>query len=76
MWEAANQPFAFDFFATFAKTRLIRAFVTKKLIRKNSRYYAVIDHEGMSDSFTEWFFASDAVFEHARVSSLQYQVDR
>ena len=75
VWEAACQPFAFEFFATFAKTRLIQAFVAKKLIRKNCRYYAVIDHAGMSDNFTEWFFASDAVSEHARVCSWQFHVD-
>ena len=72
VWEAANQPFAFEVFAIFAKTRLIQAFVAKKLIRKNFCYYAVIDHDGMSDSFAEWFFASGAVIEHARVSFLRY----
>ena len=72
VWETAGQPLAFEFFATFAKTRLIQAFVAKKLIRTGCRYYAVIDHVGMPDNFTEWFFDSDTVSGHARVCSLQY----
>ena len=71
-WDTSGQQLPFEFFSSFAKTRLIQAFVAKKLIRKNFRYYAVIDQNEISDSFTDWFFTSSAVIEHFRDSQLRY----
>ena len=71
-WSTSDQQLPFEFFSSFAKTRLIEAFVAKKLIRRNLRYYAVIGENEISDSFTDWFFTSSAVIEHFRDSLLRY----
>ena len=71
-WSTSDKQLPFEFFSSFAKTRLIEAFVAKKLIRRNLRYYAEIGVDEISDNFTDWFFTPEAVTDHLRESLLRY----